>query len=821
MLPLAAYRSGAAGLSDLLNYAALIDEGVVVGKDASLLAGFFYRGPDTFSATAAERNHLTERVNAALARFGSGWVCWHDAARVPVAAYPLAVASHFPDPISRLVDQERARQFQAAGAHFVTEHAVTFQYTAPLRVKGKVLDLIYDDDGADPQAPGDRALRYFKKELDDFEDAIGALVDLRRMGRLDFVDERGRGHLQDELANYLQFALTGEPAGLNIPPGGMYLDAVLGGRELFPGETPRLGERFLACVAIEGFPAESYPGVLEVLDGLSFPYRWSSRFIFLDAHEAVAEVRKYRGKWKFKVRDFWAQVLRSQGGTINEDALLMVQQTDHANAAAESGLVTYGYYTPVIVLMHENRGALEDQARLVVREIQRLGFSCRIETVNTMEAWLGALPGHPYPNVRRPLVHTLNLSDLLPLSSVWAGRETNPCPLYPPGSPPLLHAATAGATPFRLNLHVDDIAHTLIFGPTGAGKSVLLATIALQFLRYPRATICAFDKGRSMLAAALATGGRHYELNAEGETPALCPLGALDTEVDLAWSAEWVEACFQLQADRPCTPRERDEIVRALNLLRGSPSRSLTDFVATVQDAKVKSALNAYTLDGPVGRLLDGRTDALHAQDSSFRVFELDDLLAMGPRNAIPVLLYLFRRFEKSLLGQPSLLILDEAWVMLGHQVFREKIRDWLKTLRKANCGVVLATQSLSDAARSGLVDVLQESCATKIFLPNEEADKRGSEQTPGPRDLYEAFGLNETEVAILQTAIRKREYYVVQPEGRRLMSLNLGPTALAFTAVSSKEDVARVKALAAAQGEGWPLIWLRERGVSYEDLVR
>jgi type IV secretory pathway VirB4 component len=128
-----------------------------------------------------------------------------------------------------------------------------------------------------------------------------------------------------------------------------------------------------------------------------------------------------------------------------------------------------------------------------------------------MEAWLGALPGHPLPNIRRPLIHTLNLADLVPLSSVWAGHDVNPCPLYPENSPPLLHAATAGATPFRLNLHIGDLGHTLVFGPTGAGKSVLLNLLAAQFRRYQgkggeTATICAFDKGRSMWALVNACG---------------------------------------------------------------------------------------------------------------------------------------------------------------------------------------------------------------------------------------------------------------------------------------------------------------------------
>ena len=230
---------------------------------------------------------------------------------------------------------------------------------------------------------------------------MGDAVSLRRMESYTFADRFGRDHLRDHLVNYLHFALTGEEVALNIPPAGAYLDAVIGGRELWPGDTPRLGSaldgRFICCVAIEGFPAESFPGILDMLDHLPISFRWSTRMIYLDQHETLAELRKFRRKWKQQVRGFWTQVFKTQGGSINEDALLMSSQADAAIAEASSALVTFGYYTPVIVLMDADRAALIETARLVVREIMREGFSARIETVNTMEAWLGSLPGHTVP----------------------------------------------------------------------------------------------------------------------------------------------------------------------------------------------------------------------------------------------------------------------------------------------------------------------------------------------------------------------------------------------------------------------------------------
>ena len=144
-----------------------------------------------------------------------------------------------------------------------------------------------------------------------------------------------------------------------------------------------------------------------------------------------------------------------------------------------------------------------EKLRLVGKISQGLGFTCMTESLNAVEAWLGSLPGHVYANVRQPPVSTLNLAHMIPLSAVWAGPEQD-------GhfrAPPLFYGRTAGATPFRFSLHVGDVGHTLIAGPTGAGKSVLLALMALQFRRYVGAQIFAFDFGGFMRAAALGMGG--------------------------------------------------------------------------------------------------------------------------------------------------------------------------------------------------------------------------------------------------------------------------------------------------------------------------
>ena len=809
------FRRPTKAVADLLQYAALVDSGIVLLKSGALLGGFYYRGRDLSSSTVDERNYITGRLNAALSRFGSGWVTWQDAIRVPAPGYPSPHRSAFPDPVTRLIDEERRSTFTAEGAHFESEYALIVMWMPPERRHSKMAEMVYDDDGraGDANDIGSKLIDQFKAALTDLEDYLGDVLRLRRMRSFD-VDVGSKKVMRDDLVTYLHYCITGHVQPINVPSSPAHLDAYIGGEELWGGDTPKIGKRFVGVVSLEGLPHETSPNMLDALDHLPIAYRWSTRFVYLDQHEASAQLHRYRRKWKQKQRGFFAQVFKTQG-SINEDAVAMTRTAEDAIADASSGLVTFGFYTPVIIVFSESRPELEEHCRLIAREVRRLGFASRIETVNTMEAWLGSLPGHPEPNIRRPVIHSLNLADLLPLASVWPGQAECPCVYYPPHSPPLLLGATTGATPFRLNLHVGDVGHTLILGPTGSGKSTLLALIAAQFRRYPGSTLNVFDKGRSILPLTLAVGGRHYNIASDNDRTGFAPLQFLDTDSDAAWAEEWLAMLYELQSGAAASPRQKEELHRAIALMRASRhGRSLTDFLATVQDEALRSALTPYTISGQLGQLHDAESDGLAS--NTMQVFELEELMNMGEKNLIPVLLYLFRRIERSLTGQPSMLVLDEAWIMLGHPVFREKIREWLKTLRRANCTVVMATQQVSDAARSGIFDVLVESCPTKILLPNEEADVRGTETHPGPRDLYAAMGLNETEIGILKSAVKKRQYYYTSTEGRRLFELSLGPVALSFVGVSDRDQLRRVMHLVQQHGDAWPFVWLEERGVDY-----
>ena len=814
MVALKSFRHSGPSFADLAPYAGLVDNGVVLLKDGSLMAGWYFAGPDSESSTDAERNEVSRQINAILARLGTGWMIQVEAVRIPTGEYPAEDDCHFPDAVTRAIDAERRAHFQEERGHFESRHALILTWRPPEPRRSGLTRYVYSDTASRSATYADKALESFLTSIREVEQYLANVVSIRRMMTRE-AQERGgfRVARYDELFQFIRFCITGENHPVRLPEIPMYLDWLVTA-ELQHGLTPLVENRFLGIVAIDGLPAESWPGILHALDLMPLTYRWSSRFVFLDAEEARTKLERTRKKWQQKVRPFFDQLFQTQSRSIDQDAMTMVAETEDAIAEVASQLVAYGYYTPVIVIFDEIQSRLREKCEAVRRIIQAEGFGARIETLNATDAFLGSLPGVSYANIREPLINTRNLADLIPLNSVWSGNAVAPCPFYPAGSPPLMQVAS-GSTPFRLNLHVDDVGHTLVFGPTGSGKSTLLALIAAQFRRYAKAQVFAFDKGRSMQPLTLAIGGDHYEIGGDGSEAekgswlAFCPLAELASEGDRAWASEWIEMLMVLQGVT-VTPDHRNAISRQIALLGASRGRSLSDFVSGVQMREIKDALHHYTVDGPMGQLLDAEEDGLAL--SAFQCFEIEELMNMGERNLVPVLTYLFRRIEKRLTGAPSLIILDEAWLMLGHPVFRDKIREWLKVLRKANCSVVLATQSISDAERSGIIDVLKESCPTKICLPN------GAAREPGTREFYERIGFNERQIEIVATAMPKRDYYVVSAMGRRLFDMALGPVALSFVGASGKEDLKRIRALYSEHGGAWPLHWLQQRGIAHAE---
>ena len=532
----------------------------------------------------------------------------------------------------------------------------------------------------------------------------------------------------------------------------------------------------------------------------------------LDKSDATKLLTRIRRQWFAKRKSIGA-ILKEV--MTNEASVLL--DSDASNKAADADLALQqlgadhagiAYVTATVTVWDRDPALAAEKLRLVEKIIQGRDFACTIEGMNAVEAWLGSLPGHVYANVRQPPVSTLNLAHMIPLSAVWAGPERD----EHLGDAPLLYGKTEGSTPFRLSLHVGDVGHCLVVGPTGAGKSVLLAAMAMQFRRYPGAQIFAFDFGGSIRAAALAMGGDWQDLGGalhDGEGGvALQPLARIDAASERSWAAEWLAALLAGEGAE-IDPAAKEHLWSALASLATAPEseRTLTGLAVLLQSQALKQAIAPYCIDGSWGRLLDADEERLGA--GLVQVFETEGLV--GAASAGPVLSYLFHRIAGRLDGTPTLIIIDEGWLVLDSPAFAAQLREWLKTLRKKNASVIFATQSLADIETSPIAPAIIESCPTRIFLPNERALE------PQIARIYERFGLNDRQIEILSRSTPKRDYYCQSRRGNRLFDLGLGEVALAFTAASSKTDQIRIGELFAAHGAaGFAAAWLLHRKLAW-----
>lgn len=806
MFDLRVYREPKHRLAEYLPWACLVAPGVVLQKDAVLQKTVAFRGPDLESSLESELVSAIARINNGLRRLGSGWALFVEAQRFEANTYPAAKWSNA---AAGIVDRERAQTFEAAGTHYESSTYLTLVWRLPSDSHHRVMALFYDDpeQGLDASAT-------LRRDVDHFEKIVSEIVDI-----LAGVFPEVGALSDDQTLSYLHSTISLGRHPVRTPETPMYLDALLADMALVPGEVPTLGNACVLTCTVSGFPTATFPGVLDALNHLPLEYRWVTRFICMDKSEASALLQKYRRQWWQKRKGLLTllkeEASRQESALVNSDAANKAMDADAALQELGEDLVSFGYLTATVTVWDEDLGRGRRKMQLVKQVIQSRGFTVKDETLNATQAWLGSLPGHVYANVRRPIVHTLNLAHLMPVSAVWAGDLEN-AHLRQVSGVGLPHAqcSTTGATPFRLHLCVGDVGHTLIVGPTGAGKSTLLGILALSWLKYPGAQVVIFDKDRSARAATLAVGGRCYEPGSATARVAFQPLARVDEPEERMWAASFIETLLRAQGVE-VTHEIRaavDETLASLAALSDRRQRTMTVFAAQIGSHRrvLREALRPYTLDGHFGVLFDADADDL--EPAFWTMIEMGHLMALGEAVVIPALATLFHRVELQFDGRPTLLVIDEAWLFLSHPVFAGRLQGWLKTLRKKNVYVVFATQEVADAAsKRELLSTILSACPTKIFLPDEQA------LSPAMCEAYESIGLTSAEIQLLAKAQKKRDYYYRSVKGRRLFRLDLGPAALALVGMASEADQRFLDEMEASRPpEQFACAMLARRGVRW-----
>lgn len=767
---------------------------IVLNKDGSIQTTFNYRGPDLDSAIKEQLSVITQKLNAAFMSLDTGWVMFFESQRVPSTDYPTD--SYFPDPITKIMDDERKEFFSGGDSHFESDYYATLYWMPPNDHEGRLRSFVVEGKKQKGLTEDDYLVAFRTVVEEVYKAFFACQIPCEILSA-------------DEMVSYLYSTISMHRRKLKLPKHPLLLDQFLCDSALSGGLEPRLGSKHMRVITIIGYMDNTIFGIFDNLNLQNFSYRWISRYYCLGKLDALNEVNKKTREWKAKFKGVMDMVREFASGqednnNINQTAVTKYQQAKTAETWIESDITSYGYYTSCIVVLADSPDEADVRAKAVVQTINNIGFKAKIEDLNSVDAWMGTLPGNVGRNVRRHLVSCTNLIHMMPLSTIWAGASRN----KQLDGPPLLYTQTSGNTPYRLSLHVGDVGHTLVVGPTGAGKSVFLNMVEASFRKYKDARVFVFDKGASNYVLTRGVGGTFFDLgNEESGALSFQPLAMIDNDKERQWALEWI-CDYVRQENLEITPERKQLIWDALEAVATSyvgenkRLRRMTNLVNAIQSEELKKALAPLCSGGPYGRIFDSDVDNL--QLGSWQTFEMEKLMNT-PQIVGTTLMYIFHRIEQSLKGEPTIIVLDECWVFFDNEQFAAKIREWLKVLRKANASVIFATQSITDIVNSPIFHTVLDSCYSRIFLPNNDA----LEETM--KENYGLFGLNRRQIEIIASATKKLHYYYVSSYGSRLFQLALDacPVSLAYVAVNTEGVIAAKEIFRKYGSEGFNRRWL------------
>ncbi|MGB3165724.1 MAG: VirB4 family type IV secretion/conjugal transfer ATPase [Alteraurantiacibacter sp.] len=757
----AAWSAKEAQAGDRLPYARLLDDGVLLLRDGSLMSalqvpGLLFETEDTDALNA----HATTREVMLRSNLDARFVMYHHIIRRRVS---VELEAEFGDPLSAHIDRHW-REKLSAGSLFVNDQFLTL-VRRPARGKAGLAEKM----GRIFRRRASDAETIDPKDLRSLRGAIQALAaSLGDYGAEPLGDYRGvSGQINNELLELLSALYNGEMRPVRRPD----LETDIGGmlpyrRASFGLDAMELrgsgGADFASILSLKDYPEATSPGLLDAM--LRLPHEMIVSESFAPQERQTARERIDLAIRRLKSADEDAQAERAD----------MMAARDELGA----GSVGFGDHHLTVMVRERTLERLDDATASVAASLADTGAIVVREDTNLEPAFWGQFPGNEHYLVRRAMISTANMASFGSLHGMALGQaEGN----HWGEAVTLLQ--TTSATPFFFNFHHGDLGNFSVIGPSGSGKTVVMNFLAAQAQKFEPRTIL-FDKDRGAELFIRGIGG-NYDRIASGMPTGFNPLALPDTPTNRGFLRDWLSVL--LKADGP---EEASTIASAVDAAYANdPSlRRLRHFKELVSGARrpqpgdLADRLSAWIEDGEHGWLFDNATDNL---DLTTRVMGFDmTALLENAKLRTPVMMYLFHRIEERLDGEPTIILIDEGWKALDDEVFAARIRDWLKTLRKRNALVGFATQSARDALDSRISTALVEQTATMVFMPNARARVE---------DYCDGFGLTEHEFALIKTLpAHSRCFLVRQPDASVVVRLDLSGAPEVLTILSGRESSVR-----------------------------
>jgi type IV secretion system protein TrbE len=766
-------------LASIIPYGHILDDGTVYLRGRGWMIGFEFHGLPWESSTQAQLESASERMTEAMRHLGTNDMLQAIFHRLPSTHYPDRT---FPSEAARLIDEERRQQFEAEH-YWQTRSRLYVTTQIESVVRSGLRSAVFGTDGWRPHI--DLVLQRFRERIQKFQDALGGTIELRRL-------------TPEETFRDLILSVTGKDYPAILPTGYVRLNEVIASERWYGGVAPAVGELHLRPVCITGYPPATSPQWLALLLRNPGLLTLSARFITLDPVDAQDALRLERLHWVRESKGTFLDILRntiwpsSVRKNPNQDSEIQLTSVNEAITAASGGL-PFGWMTITAAYKDTDGDLATAAARGGVKDLSAIGITARLEDANADEAVVGTWPGEGVANVRRPMVNAANFAELTLPVEHWPGTQFVDSPFYEKDTPVPLACGGTGKEPFYPPTHIGGVANQLIIGVTGGGKSVALGMMVAGATGLPNAQIVWLDLDYSSFVLAHALGATYIELAADNSSP-LAPLRHLDDDNGSGWLFDWFTRLFQ-RWDIRLDEVQAADLISALDLAKAQDIRTLGIFATLIQDQRLRGVLANYISGGKWGHIFDGAAIAPPLDGGAVIVYEMRGLVALGERAAAPATELILHGAEMAMGVHPTFIYVDEAWRMLSDEVSSDWLFDAIRTFRKRNAGIILATQSLTEIANSSYRDLLLESCPGKIFLPNPEASGAYV------REAYLKLGLSEREIEIIAKAAPHRQYFFHSAAGRRLFTLNLGPIALRLCAATGSRDVEQARALLKTYG--------------------
>ena len=575
------------------------------------------------------------------------------------------------------------------------------------------------------------------------------------------------------------------PHPLFLPPAAHDLERLLGENDIEVGGDTLVFHgpamvRHGALLTVKSWPATTSPGVLDA--ALHAPAELNLNFTcrFLDERSTLAHVRQLKNhnllfskSLLSRVREAMApgQAVES-GEDVNEERLHNIEQLREAAESVGAGTRYARVCTSVTVFGGEPR-ELRERVDAVYRVLQQRGFQVLRERIHLLSSWAATLPGQHEECLRWAMLSHANIADAAPFRTLWTGPATNAHLGRQSGreQPALTTLYTRNGAPYFFNFHEADLGHTLLLGPSGSGKSVFACFLISQYLKYDP-NIFIFDCDHSCKITSILQGARH--VSPGGDALPMNPVSLAGDAAHHPWLHSWLQMLLTSRAHQ-LTAEDDNRILEAL---RGTAQRApslwtLGTIASSLSSGALAAQLGRWLRGGEFGAWFDNPEDALEL--SRFVCFEMRKLLDQ-PVLARAFLEYLFYRIDRAIEGsrRPTLIYIEEAWFLLQNEHFVRQLNDWLRTLRKKNALVLLATQSIQELSESPLFHILLDNIKTRIFLANPNAAIHG--------DLYQGrCGLNEVQLEQVANAAPQTEYIIDKPGMFRVVEARFPEPILAY----------------------------------------